>query len=129
MPDLRIARDDDRIMNHADAEVLAETSSAPSTALTAREVGAGSARHLATVPDEDGARSVVDRLLAATGVEPVAAGLPSHVEAARRGRLLTFVNHGGPAASVDVVGTDAVTGRRVDGVAPEAYDWCMALTD
>lgn len=128
MPDLRIARDDDRIMIHADAEVLAETTSAPSTALIVRQVGADSARHLATVPGEDGAQSVVDRLPAATGVEPVAAGLPSHGEAARRGRLLTLVNHGGPAASV-VEGTDAVTGRWVDGVAPEAYDWCMALPD
>lgn len=98
-------------------------------ALTVRDVGAGSARYLATIPDEDGVQSVVDRLLAATGVEPVAAGLPSHVEAARRGRLLTLVNHGGPAASVDMVGTDAVTGTRVDGVELGAYDWCMVFTD
>lgn len=28
-----------------------------------------------------------------------------------------------------VESTDAVTGRWVDGVAPEAYDWCMALPD
>lgn len=98
-------------------------------ALTVRRAGSGSARYLATIPDEDGVQSVVDRLLAATGVEPVAAGLPPHVEAARRGRLLTLVNHGGPAASVDVVGTDAVTGKRVDGVELEAYDWCMVFTD
>ncbi|MGR0220725.1 beta-galactosidase [Agromyces sp. ZXT2-6] len=98
-------------------------------ALTVRETGAGSARYLATIPDEAGTQAVVDRLLAATGVEPVAAGLPDHVEAARRGRLLTLVNHGGPAASVDVSGTDAVTGERVDRVELAAVDWAMVLTD
>lgn len=116
----------------ADARVEASFTAgrrAGDPALTAREVGAGSARYLATIPDADGVQSVVDRLLAATGVEPVAAGLPPHVEAARRGQLLTLVNHGGPAASVDVVGTDAVTGTQVDGVELEAYDWCMVFTD
>ncbi|MEI5584682.1 MULTISPECIES: beta-galactosidase [unclassified Agromyces] len=98
-------------------------------ALTVRAAGRGTARYLATIPDEEGVHAVVDRLLAATGVEPVAAGLPEHVEAARRGSLLTFVNHGGPAASVDVTGTDAITGQRVDGVELEAYDWCMVLAD
>ncbi|MBM7503924.1 beta-galactosidase [Agromyces aurantiacus] len=98
-------------------------------ALTVRRVGPGTARYLATVPDEDGVQRVVDRLLAATGVEPVAAGLPPHVEAARRGRLLTLVNHGGPAASVAVIGVDAVTGERVARVELGPYDWAMVLTD
>ena len=98
-------------------------------ALTARAVGGGSARYLATIPDEAGVQAVVDRLLAATGVEPVAAGLPEHVEAARRGALLTLVNHGGPAVEVDVVGVDAVTGERVARVRLDAYDLAMVLTD
>ncbi|WP_400994494.1 beta-galactosidase [Agromyces sp. GXQ0307] len=100
-------------------------------ALTVRRVGAagGTARYLATVPDEAGVQSVVDHLLSATGVEPVLAGLPEHVEVARRGRLVTVVNHGGPAASVDVVGTDAVTGDRVERVELEAFDWAMVVAD
>lgn len=98
-------------------------------ALTVRAVGGGSARYLATIPDEGGVQAVVDRLLAATGVEPVAAGLPEHVEAARRGALLTLVNHGGPAVEVEVAGVDAVTGERVARVRLDAYDLAMVLTD
>lgn len=98
-------------------------------ALTARAVGGGSARYLATIPDEAGVQAVVDRLLAATGVEPVAAGLPEHVEAARRGALLTLVNHGGPAVEVAIAGVDAVTGERVARVRLDAYDLAMVLTD
>ncbi|GAA1059272.1 beta-galactosidase [Agromyces bracchium] len=98
-------------------------------ALTVHPVGAGTARYLATVPDEAGVQSVVDHLLVASGVEPVVAGLPDHVEIARRGRLVTVVNHGGPEASVDLAGTDAVTGDRVDRVVIGAFDWAMVLTD
>jgi beta-galactosidase len=102
-------------------------------ALTVRPTGpgtaAGSARYLATVPDEAGVQSVVDHVLAATGAGPVLAGLPEHVEAARRGRLLTLVSHGGPAASVDVVGTDAVSGARIERVELDGYDWAMVVTD
>ncbi|MGR0321221.1 beta-galactosidase [Agromyces sp. ZXT2-3] len=100
-------------------------------ALTTRTAGAagGTARYLATVPDEAGVQSVVDHVVSATGVEPVIAGLPEHVEVARRGRLVTVVNHGGPAASVDVVGTDAVTGTRVERVGLAAFDWAMVVAD
>ncbi|WP_430645261.1 beta-galactosidase [Agromyces sp. GXS1127] len=100
-------------------------------ALTVRLIGAagGSARYLATVPDEAGVQSVVDHLLAASGVDPVIAGLPEHVEVARRGRLVTIVNHGGPAASVDLTGTDAVTGDRVERVELGAFEWAMVLAD
>lgn len=98
-------------------------------ALTVRAVGDGSARYLATIPDEAGVQAVVDRLLAATGVEPVAAGLPEHVEAARRGALLTLINHGGPAIEVDVAGVDALTGERLARVRLDAYDRAMVFTD
>ena len=80
-------------------------------ALTARRAGRGVARYLATIPDEAGVLAVVDRVLAAAGVEPVVVGLPEHVEAARRGELLTLVNHGGPEVELAVGGIDAVTGR------------------
>ena len=47
------------------------------------------------------------------GVEPVVAGLPEHVEAARRGDLVTLVHHGGEPVDVPIAGTDAVSGERV----------------
>ena len=46
---------------------------------------AGAARYLATIPDEAGTQAVVDHVLRAAGIAPVVAGLPEHVEAARRG--------------------------------------------
>ncbi|WP_240898336.1 beta-galactosidase [Agromyces luteolus] len=100
-------------------------------ALTRREVGhrGGTARYLATIPDEAGTQALVDRLLATTGVEPVVAGLPEHVEAARRGALVTLVNHGGPAVEVEMEGTDAVTGERVERVRLAAFDWAMVVAD
>ncbi|WP_394550789.1 beta-galactosidase [Agromyces sp. MMS24-JH15] len=96
-------------------------------ALTLREAGRGTARYLATVPDEAGTQAVVDRLLATTGVEPVVAGLPPHVEVARRGALRTFVNHGGPAVDVRVTGRDAASGDAVDGLRLGPWDWALVL--
>ena len=95
--------------------------------LTRRAAGRGVARYLATVPDEDGVQAVVDHLLADAGVEPVVAGLPVHVEAARRGDLVTVINHGGDPVDVPVAGVDAVTGERVDGVRLAAWDWALVL--
>jgi beta-galactosidase len=96
-------------------------------ALTARRTGRGVARYLATVPDEAGALAVVDHVLADAGVEPVVAGLPEHVEVARRGELVTLVHHGGEPVEVPITGTDAVTGERVDSVRLGPFDWAMVL--
>jgi beta-galactosidase len=96
-------------------------------ALTRRAAGRGIARYLGTVPDEDGVQAVVDHVLADAGVEPVVAGLPEHVEAARRGDLVTVINHGGDPVDVPVSGVDAVTGERVDGVRLAAWDWALVL--
>ena len=96
-------------------------------ALTARRAGRGVARYLATVPDEAGTQAVVDHVLADAGVEPVVAGLPEHVEAARRGELVTVVNHGGDQVDVAIAGTDAVSGERVESVRLGAFDWAMVL--
>jgi len=97
-------------------------------ALTARRAGRGVARYLATVPDEDGAQVVVDHVLADAGVEPVVAGLPVHVEAARRGELVTLVHHGGgEPVEVPIAGIDAVTGERVESVRLDAFDWALVL--
>lgn len=96
-------------------------------ALTRRAAGRGVARYLATIPDEEGTQAVVDHVLADAGVEPVVAGLTEHVEAARRGELVTVINHGDEPVDVSVAGVDAVSGERVDGVRLGAYDWALVL--
>jgi beta-galactosidase len=96
-------------------------------ALTARRAGRGVARYLATVPDEAGAVAVVDHLLADADVAPVVVGLPAHVEAARRGELVTLVHHGGDPVEVPVAGIDAVTGERVESVRLGAFDWALVV--
>jgi beta-galactosidase len=63
-------------------------------AFTVNEVGAGRAYYLATIPDAAGCASITALVFAAAGVEPVVAGLPPLVEAARRGRVVTLINHG-----------------------------------
>ncbi|WP_350347517.1 beta-galactosidase [Agromyces sp. G08B096] len=92
-------------------------------ALTVRDTGRGSARYLATVPDEAGVQAVVDHVLAAAGVEPVVPELPADVEAMRRGDVLTVVNHGPERVSATVAGTDLVTGEAIDGIRLDPYDW------
>lgn len=79
-----------------DAEVVAAFADGPSSgrpALTRRAHGAGSAWYAATLPDEAGLDLVAGLVLDAAGVEPVIAGLPEGVEVARRGSLVTVVNH------------------------------------
>ncbi|MDQ0735708.1 beta-galactosidase GanA [Arthrobacter agilis] len=115
-----------------DAEVLATFDGARrhgAPALTVRPGGAGAAYYLATVPDDDGARQVLGHLFAAAGVEPVLPGLPPMVEAIRRGRLLTVINHGDEAAEIRVEGEDALTGDTVDGVTLQPFDYALVLTD
>jgi beta-galactosidase len=96
-------------------------------ALTVRRAGRGVARYLATVPDEAGALAVIDHVLADSGVAPVVAGLPEHVEAARRGELVTLVHHGGDPVDVPIAGVDALTGERIESVRLEAFDWALVL--
>ncbi|HEY6801460.1 MAG TPA: beta-galactosidase [Agromyces sp.] len=96
-------------------------------ALTVHRAARGVARYLATVPDEAGAQTVVDRVLADAGIEPVVAGLPEHVEAARRGDLVTLVHHGGEAVEVPITGIDAVSGERIESVRLEAFDWALVF--
>lgn len=71
-------------------------------ALTRKAVGAGTGWHLATVPDEDGTDALVGWLLEQVGVEPVWRGLPATVEAARRGDVVTLINHGTEPVAVDL---------------------------
>ncbi|HEX5857784.1 MAG TPA: beta-galactosidase, partial [Microbacterium sp.] len=75
--------------------------------------GRGHGWYVATMPDAAGIDAVVAAVVAASGVVPVVTGLPSGVEAARRGSLTTVINHGDEAAWIDVDGTDVETGARV----------------
>lgn len=90
--------------------------------LTRRSVGSGAAWYLATFPDADGLESLVDRLLAESGVSPLAAADPG-VELVRRNssdgqRFLFAINHTRSAASVAADGTDLLTGQEFGGTVP-----------
>ncbi|WES63027.1 beta-galactosidase [Microbacter sp. GSS18] len=84
-----------------------------SPALTRREHGRGSAWYLATMPGRDGVDAVAAAVIAASGVTGVVDDLPAGVEAARRGDLVTVINHGDEPAEVALTGTDAETGETV----------------
>lgn len=86
-------------------------------------VGGGRAYYVATVPDAEGTVLVARHLLAGAEVEPVIGGLPSTVEAARRGDVVTVINHGDGPAPLVLAGTDLVSGEVVGAVtlAPFAY--------
>ncbi|MEV4987706.1 beta-galactosidase [Pseudarthrobacter sp. LMD1-1-1.1] len=93
--------------------------------LTRRAAGSGAAWYLATFPDPEGIEAVLDRLLAESGVTPVADADPG-VELVRRmaadGQSFLFAtNHTHSAASVSATGTDLLTGEPFSGsVAPGA---------
>lgn len=107
----------------ADASVVATFTSGLRTgspALTRHRFGAGEAWYVATQPDADGIDAVVSAVVEASGVRPVVDALPAGVEAARRGDLVTLINHGDTAVEVGVTGTDAETGLAVERVVLEA---------
>ncbi|MFF2344934.1 beta-galactosidase [Pseudarthrobacter sp. NPDC058119] len=87
--------------------------------LTRRAVGSGVAWYLATFPDRDGIDALLDKLLAESGVAPVADADPG-VEVVRRisgdGQGFLFaINHTRSAASVSATGTDLLTGAPFGG--------------
>ncbi|MEC5197847.1 beta-galactosidase [Arthrobacter sp. PL16] len=115
-----------------DAEVLARFVGGREDgrpAFTVSNRGSGSAYYVATVPDDDGAGLVLRTLFAAAGVEPVLPGLPPTVEAIRRGRLLTVINHGTEAVDVEVRGEDALGGGAVDGVVLQPFGYALVLME
>jgi beta-galactosidase len=88
-------------------------------ALTRHAVGSGAAWYLATFPDRDGIETVVDRLLAESGVVPVAQ-TDTGVELTRRraadgSSFLFAINHSLSSASVQASGTDLLSGERFAG--------------
>jgi beta-galactosidase len=103
------------------AEILASYEDGPLPgvpAVTRHGRGHGTAWYVATRLDDKGTADLVERLLRAAGVEPVAGSQPG-VEVVRRsgsGRSYLFVlNHTADDASVDAHGEDLVSGRRCAG--------------
>jgi beta-galactosidase len=86
--------------------------------LTRRSVGRGAAWYLATLPDRDGIEALVDRLLAESGLTPVAAA-DDGVELTRRlsddGSYVFAINHSLTDASVSASGVDLLTGEPFSG--------------
>ena len=89
-------------------------------AVTRRDVGAGGAWYLSTLPDEASLDAVLGDLLNAAEVVPVQPGLPTGVEAVRRrsadASWLFLANDTGESHVVHIAGHDLVAARDVDGL-------------
>nr|WP_245325284.1 beta-galactosidase [Microbacterium amylolyticum] len=90
------------------AEVVATFTTGPSSgrpAVTRHDHRDGSAWYLATHPTPESFDAVVGALLDAAGIHGEIAEVPAGVEVARRGDLLTIINHGETPAQVTAPGT------------------------
>lgn len=82
-------------------------------ALTRHTFGLGQGWYVATMPDPAGVDAIVAAVVAASTVQPVVDGLPRGVEAARRGDLVTVINHTDEPVTVAVTGIDLESGEDV----------------
>jgi beta-galactosidase len=94
-------------------------------ALTRKAHGAGAGIYLATIPDDAGMRAVLGWALQEAGVSHEIQGLSPWIEAARRGDVLTLINHGTEKQSIDVQGTNILTGATIDGIKLDSFAWRM----
>ena len=94
-------------------------------AFTAHTVGSGRAYYLATVPDARGAETITRQILEAAGVEPVLAGMPEMVEVARRGDVVTVLNHGSEPATLRVSGVSVTSGKSVSDPTLAPFEYVM----
>jgi beta-galactosidase len=101
---------------------------AGSPAVTRNRFGAGEAWYVATQPSGAGIDTVMSAVVAASGVRPIVTELPSGVEVARRGDLVTVINHGEATVDVDLEGTDAETGAPVERVRLESQGVAFVLS-
>ncbi len=97
-------------------------------AFTVHEAGRGLAYYLSTVPDSVGTAAIVNVVLERAGVEPLLPGLPTTVEAARRGDVLTLINHGETTVHLDISGED-LEGAAIDGLSLEPFGYRMFRTE
>jgi beta-galactosidase len=115
-----------------DAEVLGrftEGRTAGRAALTRKKHGGGGrGYYLATIPDDDGMTAVLRWLAAEAGVSAEIEGLPAHVEVARRGSIVTVINHSSEPHAVDLDGTDLLTGSTDARRELGAFGWVFVDT-
>ncbi|WP_255305010.1 beta-galactosidase [Microbacterium sp. 3J1] len=114
-----------------DAEILGrftEGRTAGRAAFTRKSFGDGHGYYLATIPDDDGMLAVLRWLAGEAGVTAEIEGLPPRVEIARRGSILTVINHGTDPVSVDVPGTDVLSGSTAVRRELGAFGWCFIDT-
>ncbi len=93
-------------------------------ALTRAQHGEGTIVHVCSVPDADGHDALVRWVTAEAGVAPVIESDDPLVEAARRGEVVTLINHSATdTVEVAVAGENVLTGEQVTSVtlAPFAY--------
>lgn len=90
-------------------------------ALTRAAYGQGIGYYLATLPDAAAAGRITAWLAEAAGVRPVLPGLPARVEVARRGEVLTLINHGSVPVTVSLSIRDLFTGAVVTDPSLEPY--------
>src|SRR5690606_30026397 len=97
-------------------------------AVTRRAHGDGSAWYLATQPSPETLGAVLDALIADAGVRPELDEVPEGVEVARRGDLVTIINHGTEPVRVEAEGTllgsDEPFGART--LAPQEFAFVLA---
>ena len=94
-------------------------------ALTVNRVGAGRAFYLATIPTTAATRALAPYFAAQAGVAPLVDELPVGVEVARRGSVLTVINHSTESVRVNVTGEDIRTGERISEALLEPFGWVM----
>ncbi|GAA1227776.1 beta-galactosidase [Microbacterium phyllosphaerae] len=114
-----------------DAEVLGrftEGRTEGRAAFTRKDFGAGHGYYLATIPDDAGMTAVLGWLAAEAGVTAEIEGLPAHVEIARRGGILTVINHSAEPFAVEVAGTDVLTGSTDARRELGAFGWAFVDT-
>jgi beta-galactosidase len=93
------------------AEVIASYADGLGPAITRNTYGDGTAWYLSTQPES------LDGVLRGAGIGPVLPGLPTGVDAVRRGRYLFVFNHRDEPVAVPE-GTDLLTGEVVSVVQP-----------
>lgn len=94
-------------------------------AFTLARYGGGRAYYLATIPDEFSAEIVTAYVFAEAGVDPVLGGLPPRVEVARRGDLVTLINHSSDTVDIKVDGIDLLTSEVVNGVSLHPFEYAL----
>ena len=121
-----------------DVEVLARYSDGrvPGTpALTSLESGAGRAWYLATIPDDEGMLAVTRAALARAGIRselPASAAGPDldldFVEVARRGDVLTVINHGDAVTVPLPDGSTDLDGSPLTALELDPFAWALVRT-